>query len=113
MTLGSAVQAHPRLLTTTPGANATVTRPTKIQLNFSEKLIGPMTAAEVSMTGMGGTGDHRLMPVTGLTSAMGANGKSLTLVSSKPLMAGTYKVTWHAVSVDTHRVKGSFTFKVK
>jgi methionine-rich copper-binding protein CopC len=27
-------------------------------------------------------------------------------------MAGHYKVTWHAVSEDTHRVKGEYSFGV-
>lgn len=30
----------------------------------------------------------------------------------KPLPPGTYKVTWHVVSVDTHRTEGEFTFTV-
>lgn len=113
LAFGSVAQAHPRLVSTSPSANATVMHANKIQLSFSEKLIGPMTAADVSMSGMLGMADHRSMPVKGFTSALGADGKSLTLTSKKPLMAGSYKVAWHAVSVDTHRVKGSFTFNVK
>ena len=31
---------------------------------------------------------------------------------AKPLSPGTYDVDWHAVSVDTHRVNGHFSFKV-
>jgi len=30
-----------------------------------------------------------------------------------PLPPGLYKVTWHAVSVDTHRTQGDFSFSVK
>jgi methionine-rich copper-binding protein CopC len=33
-------------------------------------------------------------------------------VGLKPLAAGTYTVRWHAVSVDTHRTEGSFSFTV-
>ena len=33
-------------------------------------------------------------------------------VALKPLAAGTYKVHWHAVSVDTHTTEGDFTFTV-
>jgi methionine-rich copper-binding protein CopC len=29
-----------------------------------------------------------------------------------PLAAGTYKVEWHAVSVDTHKSEGAYRFKV-
>jgi copper resistance protein C len=33
-------------------------------------------------------------------------------ISLKPLNAGIYKVNWRAVSTDTHRIEGSFTFGV-
>jgi copper resistance protein C len=33
-------------------------------------------------------------------------------VGLKALAAGTYKVHWHAVSVDTHTTEGDFTFTV-
>jgi methionine-rich copper-binding protein CopC len=33
-------------------------------------------------------------------------------VSLPPLEPGVYKVEWKAVSADTHRVSGDFTFKV-
>ena len=33
-------------------------------------------------------------------------------VALKPLSPGTYKVIWHALSVDTHRTQGDFSFSV-
>ena len=33
-------------------------------------------------------------------------------ISLKPLNAGIYKVNWRAVSTDTHKIEGSFTFRV-
>ena len=33
-------------------------------------------------------------------------------VGLKPLAAGTYRVHWHVLSVDTHTTQGSFTFRV-
>jgi copper resistance protein C len=33
-------------------------------------------------------------------------------VGLKPLSPGTYRVLWHALSVDTHTTEGSFTFQV-
>jgi copper resistance protein C len=38
---------------------------------------------------------------------------TLIHVSLKPLPPGSYKVHWHAVSVDTHATDGTFTFTVK
>ena len=39
--------------------------------------------------------------------------KSLLVVSLPELAAGVYKVSWHVVSVDTHRTQGDFKFTVK
>ena len=33
-------------------------------------------------------------------------------IGLKPLPPGTYTVSWHVVSVDTHPTEGSFTFEV-
>jgi len=33
-------------------------------------------------------------------------------VTVKPLPPGTYTVSWHVVSVDTHPTEGTFTFEV-
>jgi len=34
-------------------------------------------------------------------------------VGLKPLPPGTYLVSWHVVSVDTHPTEGTFTFEIK
>jgi copper resistance protein C len=39
--------------------------------------------------------------------------KTLVIVSVPNLPDGTYTVTWHVVSVDTHRTQGSFKFTIK
>ena len=41
------------------------------------------------------------------------NPKHMSVSLPKSLGADTYKVVWHAVSVDTHVTDGSFTFTVK
>lgn len=38
--------------------------------------------------------------------------RQLVVPFIRPLPPGTYDVDWHAVSSDTHRVKGHFFFKV-
>lgn len=113
LALAGTAQAHPKLLASTPSANASVAKPGKIELKFSEALIGPMTGAELVMTGMPGMANHAPMKITGFTAAIGADRKTLTLVLRRALSAGNYRVTWHAVSTDTHRVQGAFTFSVK
>ena len=113
LAVAGAAQAHPKLLATTPSANASVVKPGKIELKFSEALIGQMTGAEVVMTGMPGMANHAPMKITGFTAAIGQDRKTLTLVLRRALSAGTYRVIWHAVSTDTHRVQGTFNFAVK
>lgn len=105
--------AHAKLVSSTPAANATVAKPGKIELKFSEKVIAKMAKAEIVMTGMPGMPDHAPMPITGFTPKMGADGKSMTLLLKRALSAGTYKVTWYAAGADTHRLSGNFTFTVK
>lgn len=34
-------------------------------------------------------------------------------IKLKPVEGGTYTVTWHALSVDTHTTQGDFTFDIK
>ncbi len=41
------------------------------------------------------------------------NPKHMSVSLPKSLGADTYKVVWHAVSVDTHVTDGSYTFTVK
>jgi methionine-rich copper-binding protein CopC len=41
------------------------------------------------------------------------NPRHLSVSLPKSLAAGTYKVVWHAVSVDTHVTDGDFNFTVK
>jgi methionine-rich copper-binding protein CopC len=113
LALGGVAEAHPRLIGSTPAANAAVAHPSKIVLKFSEKLIGPMTAAEVVMTGMPGKPLHQPVKMAGFKGAVTTDGKTFALVRPKPLPVGTYKVVWHAVSIDTHRVAGAFAFTVK
>jgi methionine-rich copper-binding protein CopC len=41
------------------------------------------------------------------------NPRHMSVSLPKGLAAGTYKVEWHAVSVDTHVTDGNFTFTVQ
>ena len=38
---------------------------------------------------------------------------TLIVKFAQPLQAGSYMVNWQAVSADTHKVQGSFTFQVR
>ena len=101
--------AHPKLVTTVPAANATVAAPAMVLMTFNERIVPRFTGATVTMTAGSGAGHA----VVGLTPAFGADGKSLKLASVNLFARGSYIVAWHAVASDTHRVAGSFAFKVR
>ncbi len=104
--------AHPKLVSSNPAAGAQVAAPTRVDLTFNERLTAPLSGATIAMTGMGGK-PHAPMAVSGTTSKVGPDGKSLILTMPKPLIAGTYRVSWHVVAADTHRITGTLDFTVK
>jgi methionine-rich copper-binding protein CopC len=99
----TSVSAHPKLLSATPAANATVASPAHIELHFSEKLIPQMTGSDLVK------GSAKVAS----TTTVGADGKTMIVQPKTPLTAGSYSLNWHAVSVDTHRVTGIHKFSVR
>ena len=106
--------AHAKLLSSTPAANATVSKDKakSITLVFNEKLMASTVKAELVMTAMPGMKDHPPMKVV-FSSMMGKDGKSMMLMPKKALVPGTYKVAWSAAGADTHRMGSEFSFTVK
>ncbi len=111
--LPGAALAHPKLLSATPAANATVAKPTKLSLTFSEKLLAPMSSVDLVMTGMPGMANHAPMPIKGFKTAVEGDGKTLAVTLPRALPAGSYDLTWHVVAADQHKVEGQYSFTVK
>ncbi|MCY1169607.1 methionine-rich copper-binding protein CopC [Sphingomonas sp. BE270] len=108
----TAVQAHPKLSSATPAADTVVVAPTKIQLVFSEALVAQFSGIDLTMTEMPGM-KMGPMKMNGVKATLAPDGKTLVATLAKPLTAGTYKLDYHVVSTDTHRIQGGYTFKVK
>lgn len=108
----AAASAHAKLVGSIPAANATVSKVTSVTLRFDEKVVASTVKAELVMTGMPGMADHAPMKIPAI-SAMGKDGKSMTLTARRALVPGTYKVTWSAAGADMHRMGSEFTFTVK
>jgi methionine-rich copper-binding protein CopC len=108
----TAVQAHPKLTNATPAADTVVSAPTRIQLVFSEALVAQFSGIDLTMTEMPGM-KMGPMKMNGVKATVAADGKTLMATLAKPLPVGTYKVDYHVVSADTHRIQGSYTFKVQ
>lgn len=102
----TAATAHPRLQTSNPVPGATLkVAPKDIRLSFSEELVPSFTGLELK------TAAGKSIPTGKATLVTGDNRKIVVPISAR-LAPGTYNVAWHAVSVDTHRVTGSYSFKV-
>lgn len=109
----ASAQAHTKLVSSEPVADATISKPGKIVLNFNEKLVSSFSGADLAMTTMPGMAMTEPMKMKDFTSAMSADGKTLTLLMKHALPAGTYLLKWHAAGADTHRMEGSFSFTAK
>lgn len=113
LSLISNASAHARLLTASPAADAAVTSPSEVTLVFSEALSADFSGVELAMLTMPGMTMDQPMMIEGIEVAVGADGKTLVAKPAAPLGAGRYKLTWHVVTTDTHRIEGVLEFEVK
>ena len=98
--------AHAQLEQAVPAVGGTVAPPSEIRLKFSEGVEPHFSAIALSAEGGGA------VPL-GVPSLDPADPSVLIAKIGKALAPGLYTVTWHAVSVDTHKTQGSFSFTVK
>jgi methionine-rich copper-binding protein CopC len=92
--------AHAHLEKTTPAAGSTVKAAKTLTLTFSQRLEPAFSGAEVEDT-------------TGKRVDKGATVSNTTITVELGLLAaGTYRVKWHVLSVDTHKTEGNYTFTV-
>jgi methionine-rich copper-binding protein CopC len=98
----TAAQAHAFLDHATPLVGSTVpAAPHEVALWFTQNLEPAFSSVEVT-DASGARVDQGKAAVSTNTMRIGL----------KSLSAGTYRVRWHALSVDTHTTEGSFTFHV-
>lgn len=94
--------AHAMLQHASPAAaDAVHPAPKTVTLQFSERLEPSFSKLEVHAA-----------DGTAQTTATNIAGTTMKAIL-KPLTPGTYKVVWHAVSIDTHITDGHYTFTVK
>jgi copper resistance protein C len=96
--------AHAFLDHSSPAVGATVPAPKQVSIWFTEQVEPAFSRIEVTDSAGNRVDD-------GGTHIDAAN-RELLHVAVKKLPPGTYKVTWHVVSVDTHHTQGDFTFTV-
>ena len=97
-----AARAHAFLDHASPLVGSTVaSAPAEVVLTFTQNLEASFSTVQV--TGPGGARvDQGRASVSGNTMRVG-------IKSAGP---GSYRVQWHALSVDTHKTEGSFSFRV-
>ena len=103
---GSAL-AHADLASAEPAAGATVKMaPTEIAITFTEEVEPKFSSIQVF-----DAGGKRVDEGAAHTAP---DNEKLLSIGLKPLAPGTYKVIWHATSVDdSHKTKGNYEFTVK
>jgi copper resistance protein C len=102
----STAQAHAFLDHAEPPVGDTIsTPPTVVKVWFTQELEPAFSTLEVC--------DAQGKPVDKKDAHLDDKDKTLLIVSLSPLPPGSYTVTWHAVSVDTHKTQGHFEFTVK
>lgn len=97
-----AAWAHAHLDHANPAVGATIpTAPQEVALWFTQNLEPAFSLVEVTDSS-GARVDQGEAKVSGNTMKIGL----------KTLSPGTYIVHWHAVSVDTHKTQGDFSFSI-
>lgn len=105
MLMASPAFAHAFLVKSDPPVGSTVkTAPHSLLLTFTEGLEVPFC----SITVVDGMGMHA---ESGKPQAVPGHTNEMRVPLTVP-MPGRFTVTWHALSVDTHRTQGSFSFTV-
>ena len=99
------LKAHAFLKDADPGVGSTIqTSPDEVRIRFTENIELAVSSIQV-FDASGKEIDKRDLHLD-------SSDHALLHVSLPSLGAGTYKVVWRVVSVDTHVTNGSFTFRV-
>jgi methionine-rich copper-binding protein CopC len=97
--------AHAQLVRAEPTAGGNVGKaPSEVTLHFNERLESAFSSVVVR--------DAAGKRVDKGNGAVDKKDHKVIRVSLPDLEPGVYKVEWRAVSADTHRINGDFTFKV-
>ena len=105
LTIAPAALAHAFLDHATPAVGGLVRgSPGRVELCFTAELEPAFSMVKVM--------DHNGKQVDKMDKALDRNDRTILRVSVPPLPAGTYRVMWRALSVDTHVTEGDFTFEL-
>jgi copper resistance protein C len=99
------LEAHAFLKDANPGVGSTIqTSPSEVRIRFTENIEPAVSSIQVFDASGKEVDKHDLH--------LDRSDHALLHISLPQLGAGTYKVVWRIVSVDTHVTNGNFTFRV-
>jgi len=81
------------------------TPPPELQLFFTQDLEPAFSGVTIA------TGDGQ--PIATGAPSIDPQNRAEMVLKLPALAPGHYKVSWHAVSVDTHRTEGTFSFDIQ
>lgn len=113
LALPGAASAHGQLVSSSPAANATIAKPIRLTLTFSDPIVETGSSVDLTMTGMPGMANHAPMPIKGFKTGIGPDGKTMIVTLPRALPTGSYDLKWHIVGADQHAADGGYSFKVK
>jgi methionine-rich copper-binding protein CopC len=98
--------AHAFLDHAVPAVGATVpAAPSQVRMFFTQDLEPAFTGAAIA--------DSSGQSIATGAAAVDPQNKAELVLNLPALAPGHYKVSWHVLSVDTHRTEGSFSFDIK
>ena len=97
--------AHPTLKSANPPADGAASAPKELRLIFSEGVISKFSSVELK-----NKSGKKINTEKAVTDPK--DKKQLVISLKEPLKEGAYTVKWNVVSEDTHRVNGTYSFKV-
>jgi methionine-rich copper-binding protein CopC len=101
----TAASAHPKVVSAEPAVDGTVSAaPSEVTVRFNERLESSFSSLVIR--------DADGKQVDKKDSKLDRSDRRILRVSVPTLTPGLYKVEWHAMSADTHKVEGDFTFRV-
>lgn len=104
--IAAAAEAHPHLMSANPSPNGVAHgSPSVLRASFSEPLIVAFSGFQVRNAAGG------VVPM-GKATLDPRDHRTLVASVTRPLALGGYVVKWRAVSADTHRLAGSYAFRV-
>ena len=99
------LEAHAFLKDANPGVGSTTqTSPSEVRIRFTENIEPAVSSIQVFDASGKEVDKHDLH--------LDRSDHALLHISLPQLRAGTYKVVWRVVSIDTHVTNGNFTFRV-